>query len=66
MIFDKLDSRVSDAFFDRKSTEWCQEQATVRQNLEQHEQANQSYPQEGVAILELASQAAELMEKNSW
>ncbi len=56
---------MSDEFFDQKSTEWRQEQATVRQNLEQHEQANQSDLQEGVAILELANRAAELFEKQS-
>ena len=65
MYVDKLDGRVSDEFFDQKSTEWRQEQATVRQNLEQHEQANHSYLQEGVAILELANRAAELFEKQS-
>ena len=56
---------MSDEFFDQKSTEWRQEQAAVRQNLKQHELANQTYLQEGVAILELASQAAELFEKQS-
>ncbi len=65
MYVDKLDGRVSDEFFDQKSTEWRQEQAAVRQNLEQQEQANQSYLQEGVAILELANRAAELFEKQS-
>ena len=65
MYVDKLDGRGSDEFFDQKSTEWRQEKATVRQNLEQHEQANQSYLQEGIAILELANLAAELFEKQS-
>ena len=65
MYVDKLDGRVSDDFFDQKSTEWRQEPATVRQTLEQHEQANQSDLQEGVAILELANRAAELFEKQS-
>ena len=54
---------MSDEFFDQKSTEWRQEQAAVRRNLEQHEQANQSYLQEGIAILELANLAAELFER---
>ncbi len=65
MYVDKLDGRVSDEFFDQKSTEWRQEKAAVRQNLEQHEHANQSYLQEGVAILKLANRAAELFEKQS-
>ena len=34
-------------------------------DLEQHQNANQSYLQEGVAILELANRAAELFEKQS-
>ena len=42
-----------------------QEQAAIPQNLEQPEQANQSYLQEGVAILELANRAAEVLEKQS-
>ncbi len=41
------------------------EQTAVLQNLEQHEQANQSYLQEGIAILELGNRAAELFEKQS-
>ncbi len=65
MYVDKLDRRVTDEFFDQKSAEWRQEQAGDRQNLEQHENANQSYLQEGVAILELANRAAELFEKQS-
>ena len=65
MYVDKLDGRVTDEFFDQKSTEWRQEQAAVRQNLAQHEHANQSYLQEGVEILELANRAAELFEKQS-
>ena len=56
---------MSDKFFDQKSTEWRQEQDAVRQNLEQQEQANQSYLHEGVAILKLANRAAELFEKQS-
>lgn len=57
------DGRFANEFFEQKSAEWRQEQAAIRQNLEQHEQANQSYLQEGVAIIELANRAAELLEK---
>ena len=65
MHVNKADGRVSDKFFDQKSTEWRQEQDAVRQNLEQQEQANQSYLHEGVTILKLANRAAELFEKQS-
>ena len=63
MYIDKLDGRVDAEFFDQKSAEWRQEQAGVRQTLEQHENANQSYLEEGVTILELADRAADLFEK---
>ncbi len=63
MYVDKLDRRVTDEFFDQKSAEWRQEQQGILHNLEQHQNANQSYLQEGVAILELANRAAELFEK---
>ena len=65
MYVDKLDRRVTDEFFDQKSAEWRQEQQGILHNLEQHQNANQSYLQEGVAILELANRAAELFEKQS-
>ena len=65
MYIDKLDGRVTAEFFDQKSAEWRQEQAAIRHNLEQHENANQSYLEEGVAILELANRAAELFEKQA-
>lgn len=60
MYVDKLDGRVTAEFFDQKSAERRQEQVGIRQNLEQHENANQSYLKEGVGILELANRAAEL------
>lgn len=44
MYVDKLDGRVTAEFFDQKSAKWRQEQAAIRQNLEQHENANQSLP----------------------
>ena len=65
MYVDKFDRRVTDEFFDQKSAEWRQEQQGILHNLEQHQNANQSYLQEGVAILELANRAAELFEKQS-
>ena len=63
MYIDKLDGRVDAEFFDQKSAEWRQEQKTLLHNLEQHQNANQSYLEEGVTILELADRAAELFEK---
>ena len=63
MYLDKLDGRITAEFFDQKSAEWREEQRGVLHNVEQHQNANQSYLREGVGILELAKHAAELFEK---
>ena len=65
MYIDKLDGRVSVTFFDQKSAEWREEQAEILRNIERHQHANQSYLQEGVAVLELASRAAEIFEQQT-
>jgi hypothetical protein len=63
MYIDKLDGRVGGAFYEAKSSEWRAEQRKIRDSIERHENANETYMDEGVAILELASRAAELFEK---
>lgn len=63
MYIDKLDGRIDAAFFDQKSAEWRAEQARIRETLAEHETANQSYLDEGVALLELANRAADLFAK---
>lgn len=60
---DKLDGRIDVEFYDRKTGEWRDEQARIRDSIERHENANQSYMDQGVALIELASRAAELFEK---
>jgi DNA invertase Pin-like site-specific DNA recombinase len=60
---DKLDGRIDIAFFDRKTDEWREDQARCRDAIEAHEQANQNYLCEGIALVELANRAAELFEK---
>jgi len=63
MYEDKLDGRIDAGFFDQKSAEWREEQQSIRESMAEHERANQSYMEEGVALLELASRAADLFEK---
>lgn len=60
---DKLDGRIDTAFFDRKAKEFRAQQNTLLKSIEDHQSANQSYMEEGIRILELASRAAELFEK---
>ena len=63
MYEDKLDGRIDMAFFDRKASEWRAEQNQLLRAIEEHQQANQSYLNEGVRLLELARRAPELFEK---
>ena len=60
---DKLDGRISADFYDQKVSEWRSEQARIREATADHEAADQSYLEEGEALLELASRAADLFEK---
>jgi site-specific DNA recombinase len=49
-------------FFDRKSTEWRGEDRLLR-TIQQHQEANQTYFEEGVMLLELSRRAHALFEK---
>ncbi len=60
MYVDKLDGNISGAYFEEKSAEWRKEQADTRRKIEVHEQANQSYIEEGIQLLELADKSYDL------
>ncbi len=60
MYLDKLDSRITAAFFDRKATERRRQPSGVLRSIEDHQQANQTYLEDGVALLELAGRAHDL------
>jgi hypothetical protein len=60
---DKLDGRIGAAFFDQKAGEWRAEQERIERAIHDHRQADQSYMEEGLALLELAGRAADLFEK---
>jgi site-specific DNA recombinase len=63
MYLDKLDGRVDEAFFDKMSAEWREEQNCCLREIARHEAAEQSYLGEGVQILELARNAQRLFER---
>jgi len=63
MYVDKLDGRVSREFFDRKNSDWRPDQAEILHKIEKHQNANCSYLEEGVRLLELAQKAVSLYEK---
>jgi site-specific DNA recombinase len=55
MYVDKLDGVVEAAFFEKMSNQWREEQNFCLREIERHQQADQSFMDEGVQILELAS-----------
>jgi site-specific DNA recombinase len=62
MYIDKLEGKISEAFFTRKSEEWGAEQADILNKIQQHHNANRSYLEEGTRLLELAQEAVTIYE----
>ena len=63
MYVDKLDGLVDTAFYDRMSNQWREEQNRCQREIERHQNADKSYLDEGVALLELARNAQRLFAK---
>jgi len=63
MYVDKLDGRIDAAFFDRMAAQWRDEQARCLRDIERHQNANRSYLDEGIHLLELARSARRLFER---
>ena len=62
MYMDKLDGRIDNDFFDRKAAEFRSEQCRVMRDIETHQNANQSYIEDGIRLLDLAHRAHVLFE----
>jgi site-specific DNA recombinase len=60
MYVDKLDGVVDAAFFDKMSSQWREEQNRCQREIERHQNADQTYLEEGVQLLELARNAQRL------
>ena len=63
MYVDKLDGLVDSAFYDRMSNQWREEQNGCQREIERHQNADKSYTDEGVALLDLARNAQRLFAK---
>ena len=63
MYIDKLDGKITDAFFMEKSAEWRDEQNRIKDKTDQLQTASEHYIAEGVALLELAQNAYHLFVK---
>jgi site-specific DNA recombinase len=57
---DKLDGLVDTAFYDRMSNQWREEQNRCQREIERRQNADKSYKDEGVALLDLARNAQRL------
>ena len=60
MYVDKLDGLVDAAFFEKMSNDWREEQNRCQREIERHQNADKSYLDEGVALLDLARSAQRL------
>ncbi|MFE0014630.1 recombinase family protein [Mesorhizobium sp. NPDC059054] len=60
MYLDKLDGRIDNAFYDRMSTQWRVEQTRLLRKIERHGEAQESYMDDGIRLLELARNASQL------
>ncbi|EAR22155.1 recombinase family protein [Nitrococcus mobilis] len=65
MYVDKLDGRIDIDFFDRKAAEWREEQRKCLALIREHQDANQTYLDEGIRLLELAQKAGRLFRQQS-
>lgn len=65
MYIDKLDEKITHAFYEEKSAEWRKEQNAILDKVRQVQGAGQSYMDEGVMLLELAQNAHFLFVKQT-
>ena len=65
MYVDKLDGRIDTEFFDLKAAEWREEQRKCLVRISEHQDANQTYFDEGIRLLELAQKAGQLFRQQS-
>src|SRR4030095_6125088 len=57
MYVDKLDGKINQEYFDRQTDLWREEQSRLSAQIAAHQNANVSYIDSGVKILELAQKA---------
>jgi site-specific DNA recombinase len=63
MYEDRLDGRIDVSFFERKSTEYRQEQTRILEDIERYGTADGQYMEAGVRLLELTRNMHRLFEK---
>ena len=59
MYDDKLDGKITDEYFAKRSAEARTDQTRIQRDLEKHQHASEAYVEDGIRILELAKGAYE-------
>ena len=62
MYVDKLDGLIDAAFYEKHAAEWRTQQRQCLRDIERHQNADASYMDEGIQLLELAQNAQRLFE----
>ncbi len=65
IYLDKLDGRIDNAYYDRLSAQWRVEQTRLLREIERHTEAEETYMDDGVKLLELAQNARRLFMKQA-
>lgn len=60
MYIDKLDGRINEGFYKRMRTQWRDEQERCERDIERHRNADDSYMDQGIQILNLAQNAHQM------
>jgi site-specific DNA recombinase len=63
LYVDKLDDVIPRKFYEQKNAEWRLDQGNILQKIDKHQNANQSYLDEEVRLLELSQNAVRLYER---
>ena len=59
IYLDKLDGEIEKSFYRKHVSQWRSEQAEVREKIARHEKADQNYIEQGIKLLEIATNASE-------
>jgi site-specific DNA recombinase len=65
MYMDKLDGRIDNVFYDRMWAQWRVEQTRLLREIGRHSEAQESYMEDGLRLLELARDASQLFAKQA-
>ena len=60
IYLDKLDGEIEEAFYRRSVKQWQEDQAQIRTRMERHEKTNANYIEQGIKLLDLAENSADI------